>query len=224
MAVVIIRDPISGKDFTGLSGSRMFIYAETSQISLSLNYAPSEIEYGGWVQGWTQLERSGNTPLLLRKDQPLETIKFSTLIASTDPLADQTAQIAAIKALARTKERLLVRYSGTEAGLWRLTDLTTQSLRRHPDTNVITQAMLTITLTQASDAAPAVGPITRPAPPPAPPPAPSRTHTVVPGDCLWNIALAFYGNGSLYPRIFDANRDKIKDPHWIFPGQVFVIP
>jgi len=46
----------------------------------------------------------------------------------------------------------------------------------------------------------------------------------VKGDCLWNIAQRFYGQGALWPRIFDANRSQIKDPHWIFPGQRFVIP
>lgn len=225
MAVVVIRDPVSGKSFTAASGSRMYIYAEsTGTISFSTNYAPKEIEYGGWAQTWAQLARSGNTPLLLRQDQPLETLKFSTLVASPDPLKDLSNQLSAIKALARTKERVLVRYSGLEAGQWRITELTAQSMQRHPDTNAVTQALLTMTLTQASDAAPAVGPVTRPAPPPPPPPAPSRRHTVVPGDCLWNIALAYYGSGVSWPKIFDANRGLIADPHWIFPGQVFVIP
>lgn len=51
-----------------------------------------------------------------------------------------------------------------------------------------------------------------------------RTYTVKKGDCLWNIAKQFYGNGSAYTKIYDANTKKIADPHWIYPGQVFVIP
>ena len=55
--------------------------------------------------------------------------------------------------------------------------------------------------------------------------APStRTYTVVRGDCLWNIAKKYYGNGSQYTKIYNANRDKIKNPSLIYPGQVFVIP
>lgn len=55
--------------------------------------------------------------------------------------------------------------------------------------------------------------------------APStRTYTVVRGDCLWNIAKRYYGNGSQYTKIYNANRDKIKNPSLIYPGQVFVIP
>ncbi|HZA72078.1 MAG TPA: LysM peptidoglycan-binding domain-containing protein, partial [Propionibacteriaceae bacterium] len=96
----------------------------------------------------------------------------------------------------------------------------------HPTTNEITRATISVTLKRASDAAPAVGPVTggtKPAPAP-PKPAPQRTHTVVKGNTLWGIAQRYYGRGTLWPRIYDANRSKIKNPHWIFPGQVFVIP
>lgn len=55
--------------------------------------------------------------------------------------------------------------------------------------------------------------------------APSaKTYTVVAGDCLWTIARRFYGRGSDWARIYDANKDKISNPNLIYPGQVFVIP
>lgn len=47
-------------------------------------------------------------------------------------------------------------------------------------------------------------------------------HTVVPGDTLWDLA-RHYGLTSWHV-LYDANRDRIKDPHWIYPGQVFRIP
>lgn len=43
-------------------------------------------------------------------------------------------------------------------------------------------------------------------------------------DCLWKIALREYKRADLWPLIYAANRDKIKDPDLIFPGQKFVIP
>lgn len=53
---------------------------------------------------------------------------------------------------------------------------------------------------------------------------PQRTYTVKRGDCLWNIAKQFYGNGAMYTKIYDANTNKIANPNLIYPGQVFVIP
>lgn len=49
-------------------------------------------------------------------------------------------------------------------------------------------------------------------------------YTVVSGDTLSGIAKQLYGDGTLFRRIFEANRDQIDDPNLIFPGQVLRIP
>lgn len=54
-------------------------------------------------------------------------------------------------------------------------------------------------------------------------PAP-KTYTVQAGDCLWNIAKRFYGNGMDYTKVAEANKDQIKSPNLIYPGQVLTIP
>jgi len=60
---------------------------------------------------------------------------------------------------------------------------------------------------------------------PAPKAAPTqRIHKVVAGDTLSKIALKYYGNGNDYMKIFEANKDKLKDPNKIFPGQELIIP
>jgi len=51
-----------------------------------------------------------------------------------------------------------------------------------------------------------------------------RHYTVKPGDTLWAIAQSYYGDGAKYPVIFEANRDLLKDPNKIYPGQVLTIP
>ena len=48
--------------------------------------------------------------------------------------------------------------------------------------------------------------------------------TVQPGFTLWAIAREKYGKGDLYVRVFEANRERIKDPDLIYPGQVFTVP
>lgn len=52
----------------------------------------------------------------------------------------------------------------------------------------------------------------------------TRTYTVKSGDCLWNIAKKYYGNGAQYTKIEDANKSKIKNPNLIQPGWVLIIP
>ena len=52
----------------------------------------------------------------------------------------------------------------------------------------------------------------------------SKTHTVKKGDSLWNIAKYYYGDGSKYKIIADANSDIISNPNKISIGQVIVIP
>lgn len=53
--------------------------------------------------------------------------------------------------------------------------------------------------------------------------AASETYTVAKGDCLWNISDRKYMNPFMWPLIYWANKDKIKDPDLIFPGQIFEI-
>ncbi len=52
----------------------------------------------------------------------------------------------------------------------------------------------------------------------------ATTYTVKKGDCLWNIAKKYYGNGAKYTLIYNANKDKIKNPNLIYVGQVLTIP
>ena len=53
---------------------------------------------------------------------------------------------------------------------------------------------------------------------------PVELVTVQPGNTLWGISSDIYGDGVLYVRVFEANRDKIRDPNLIYPGQVFSLP
>lgn len=68
-------------------------------------------------------------------------------------------------------------------------------------------------------------PAPRPAAPADLPAAPAaRTYTVKAGDSLSKIAQREYGEASEWKKIFEANRDLIKNPDLIHPGQTLKLP
>lgn len=73
---------------------------------------------------------------------------------------------------------------------------------------------------EATAAAPAPAPAAES--PPAPPA--SVSVTVQPGYTLWGIARKQMGSGFLYVQVWEANKDKIRNPDLIYPGQVFTLP
>ena len=52
----------------------------------------------------------------------------------------------------------------------------------------------------------------------------TQYHEVVSGETLWKISERYYGDGSLYKNIFEANQDILKDPNVIKVGQKLRIP
>lgn len=48
--------------------------------------------------------------------------------------------------------------------------------------------------------------------------------TVQPGFTLWGIARANYGEGMMYVQLYQANKELIRDPDLIYPGQIFAVP
>jgi nucleoid-associated protein YgaU len=52
----------------------------------------------------------------------------------------------------------------------------------------------------------------------------TKNYTVKAGDSLSRIAKQFYGNANDWQKIYQANRNRIKDPNVIHPGQQIIIP
>lgn len=59
----------------------------------------------------------------------------------------------------------------------------------------------------------------------AAPAAPREGRVVIqPGNNLWRISRVLYGTGAKYTMLYEANKDQIRNPHKIYPGQVFKTP
>ena len=56
------------------------------------------------------------------------------------------------------------------------------------------------------------------------PAASAKTYTVKSGDTLSKIAKEYFGDANAYMKIYEANRDQLKNPDLIKPGQVLRIP
>ncbi len=54
--------------------------------------------------------------------------------------------------------------------------------------------------------------------------APAAFHEVQPGETLWRIAADRIGDPFLWPALYRANRDQIKNPSLVYPGQRLAIP
>ncbi len=52
----------------------------------------------------------------------------------------------------------------------------------------------------------------------------NTVHKVVEGETLWDLAGRYFQNSFSWPLIWEANKEIIADPHWIYPGQELAIP
>ncbi len=59
---------------------------------------------------------------------------------------------------------------------------------------------------------------------PAEPAPVMRTHIVLPGQTLWGLAERYYGNGTMWRRIYLANQEKIENPNLIRPLMRLIVP
>jgi nucleoid-associated protein YgaU len=76
----------------------------------------------------------------------------------------------------------------------------------------------------SSTAKAATPPVAAPSPTGTSGTATGKSYTVVAGDSLSKIAKREYGDANAWKRIYEANRDLIKDPDLIYPGQTLKIP
>jgi nucleoid-associated protein YgaU len=191
----------------------------------SLYSSPTSFEFGETAR-FGSIDREGLKPLTRNLGAGLKTLSFSHTIASLDYQKSVEHLVAPLTRLARdgAKVRFVGGSTEYEQGVWwNIKSLPVSTQQRASD-NRASRVVLSWSLEEAVDV---TANIVRVIPTPAPPkPAPAavRQHRVVPGDTLWDISAKYLGSGPRWPEIFNLNSAQIRNPHWIFPGQVFKIP
>lgn len=204
-------------------------------IKYRVPFAPNDVALDGYAHRWDTIERPGRKPLVRHAHDDVTKASFDLLIEYPDgrdigPDLDTLTRIAD-----STATLTVVGLTKREAGPWRVEGLNIKVRRRRPG-NGIMSATVTVDLVEAYDVpssskpaplpankGPASGGVKK-APPVVKPKPTARYYVVKKGDTLWHIARRFYGVPTAWPKIAAANRKQIRNPHWIYPGQKFVIP
>jgi nucleoid-associated protein YgaU len=191
----------------------------------SLYSSPTKFEHGE-VARFGSVDREGIKPITRVVGAGLRTLSFSHTIGSLDYQESIEHAVAPLTRLARdgVKVRFVGGSTEYEQGVWwNIKSLPVSAAQRAKD-NRASRVTLSWSLEEAVDVAATIVRVIPTPPPPAPAPAAVRQHRVVPGDTLWGIAARYLGSGPRWPEIFNLNSAIIRNPHWIFPGQVFKIP
>jgi LysM repeat protein len=206
-------------------------------MSVELTATSATNEHGGLSPEFVSIDRPSTHPLHVKKGDRLRSTTLSGVLAG-GPEVDAPGvewQMQLLVAIARLGDPVVVAFGPLEAGMWVIDDVVIRPLRRQPGSNAVNWADVEVVLTEhKSDPTPPV-PIPAVSPTPVPaaprPPAPTspapaspgpRTHTMVSGDTLWELAGRYYRDNAQWRRIADANG--IRDTRKIAIGTVVTIP
>lgn len=228
------------------------VVRKTMQIRLSsgdyitLYNTPTEVSINGGIPQWEKIERPGKVPITRVASRTLREMSFSHQIIGSRNQAIGS-RVNKITKLVRKGQKVRLRNIDPtiESDIWWVIEgYDIKVLKRRTDQQV-NAVELSWKLTEFSDEKAVLKKITpKPKPKPKPKKKPkkkaNRRYKVKRGDTLWHIARRFLGNPLRWKEIYRLNKGKpgkrygrvvrakkknqIANPHWIFPGQVFIIP
>ena len=222
--------------------ARLIITGEAvGSVPVYIPYAPPNVEHSDLGGEYVTVNRPGLPDTTAYVSTKVPRMSMSLLI--TDKVVANPAQgqgtyatyvtglsvIKALQAYTSSGSRVRVTYGEFESGLWYIDSMSMATVRRDPLTDEITQANVDLTFIKSSDVVDGTGPVTGGVKPPAPTaatPPPQQTsaryYTFKKGDTLWGVSVMFYGTGTKWRMIADANG--ITNPNTIPVGKVVRVP
>ena len=123
-------------------------------------WMPDEIETGNLAQQWTQINRPGRKPLLLSQGKSLPTVSFSVRLVYPGQSNVVDGTIKALEKLNRSQNPVRLDIASQYRGLFRISAMSKRETMWN-ENGQVTDAEITLELTESSDMAAAVGPIRR---------------------------------------------------------------
>lgn len=210
---------------------------ELTNLAVELTATNPANDHRGLGPEFVSIDRAESFPLFVKKGDRLRESTLSGVIVG-GPEVDSPGVEAALQilvAIVRLGEPVVIAFGPLEAGTWIVSNLDIRAVRRQPGTNAANwcEVELEIVEHKVDPIPPAPIPQLTPTPitsaPPAPvapstaaPPPGPRTHTIVRGDTLWDLAGRYYRDHYQWRRIADANG--VRDPRKLVIGQRLTIP
>lgn len=220
--------------------ARMIIQGENPGATpIYIPYAPIRVEHDDLGGSYNLINRPGTQDATVFGSPNVHKMSFSLLlidrVVAPSRIAGRSPAITTVVAIIRALSdysakgiRVGITYGALESGFWYIDDVSVSTMKRDPASDEVIQAVVSLSLIRASDVLDGTGPLTGGAskqtpPPPSPPQqTSSRYYPVKRGDTLWAIAIMFYGSGTRWTEIADANG--ITDPRLLQPDTVLRIP
>ncbi|MGQ0609479.1 MAG: LysM peptidoglycan-binding domain-containing protein [Paracoccaceae bacterium] len=200
---------------TGAAGATLRFYLDNAEVASATVAADgtwsltgADIAPGIYTLRIDQLDSAG--VVASRIETPFKRETLEALAAAAAPAAEPAAEAAPAAETAPEATAATTLSAEAPAQPEAPADDTTAALPQ-ADAGAATAGAETAAAVPGADTAPQ-------------PSAAPITVTVQPGFTLWAIARKNLGRGILYVLVFEANRDQIRDPDLIYPGQVLSLP
>lgn len=219
------------------STTRCVIKSSTG-LTFKAPYAPrtSQISQDGAL--WTDTPRPGRYPVARLSGMKPRMLTMDFLVVNKkDKRASIYPELATLTKMARSGGHVAIIYTSLETGSWKITEFSLDVIDRNSYDNPI-QAMVHLTFRRLDSGSVYTGPAkggkksstkggsgstkTDGKKKSGTSSGGSKRYTVKKGDTLWDIAIKYYGSGTKWRRIADAN--KIKNPRTLPIGKVLIIP